>query len=115
MLNLFNSQLEVEDKSHIESGKIVQATFSSRVRNGIASVNIIPLYSDLKIKLLNEESSKEKRLKTFFAKLKIRPANPNEDGEIKSANVSYTKKPNDTFMDVIWLALLNGLGDVVGF
>jgi hypothetical protein len=112
---LLNSHLEVEDKSKIESGKILTSNFSANINYGISSVNIIPLYNNLKIKILNEESNKKKPLMTLIANVKIRESNPDEDGKIKSANVSYPKKATDTFMDVIWLAILKGLSEVVGF
>ncbi|MDO8549293.1 MAG: hypothetical protein Q7S39_03950 [Ignavibacteria bacterium] len=109
---LFNSHLEVEDKTHIESGKIVQATFSSEVRNGIAFVNIIPIYNNLKLKILDEESTEMRGLATLLINAKIRESNPDEEGKIKSANINYKRKPSDTFLDVILLALLKGLGEV---
>ena len=110
-----NSHLEVEDKAHIESGKIIKATFSVNVRNSVAAVNIIPLYDNLSIKILTEDAEDESIIPSFFAKFKIRKSNPDENGKIKSANVTYIKKPSDAFLDVVWLSVLKGLGEVVGF
>jgi hypothetical protein len=114
-LDILNSHLEVEDKTHIKSGKITKANFSANVNNGFSKVNLIPLYKNLKIEVLEEESIEDLWLPTLLADIKIRESNPDEDGNIKSANVTYTKKPTDTFMDVIWLGILQGIGEVVGF
>gem|GEM_PF-6002424 len=114
-LTLINSHLEVEDKTEIKSGKIIKANFSTEVNDGISKVNLIPLYKDLKIEILEEESIEDLWLPTFIANIKIRESNPDEDGSIKSANVNYKRKTTDTFMDVIWLAILEGIAEVVGF
>lgn len=110
-----NSHLEVEDKAHIKSGKIIKATFSVDVNKSVAAVNIIPLYENLSIKILTEDAESESILPSFFAKFKIRKSNPDDNGKIKSANITYIKKPTDAFLDVVWLSILKGLGDVVGF
>jgi hypothetical protein len=110
-----NSHVEVEDLINIEAGEITNISFSTDVKRSIAAVNIIPIYSDLKIEALDKEAEGESVLQSTIMNAVLRKANPNEDGKIKSGNVTYIAKPKDAFLDVVWQALLKGLGEVVGF
>ena len=110
-----NSHVEVEDLIRIKSGEITKISFDTEVKNSIATVNIIPLYSDLKIEALDKEAKGKSSLQSAVINAVIRKSNPNENGKIKSGNIAYIRKPKDAFLDVVWQALLKGLGDVVGF
>jgi len=110
-----NTHLEVEDHARVESGEIVNITFSANVNRDRARVNLIPLYNNLKIKALDKRADKVKKIASFIANAVVRESNPDEDGKIKSANIIYLVGAKDTFLDVVWQALLKGLGEVVGF
>jgi hypothetical protein len=48
--------------------------------------------------------------------MKIRRTNmPDKAGSMKIGRVKYTRKQDDTFFQLLWFSLRNGVGDVVGF
>lgn len=111
-----NSHLEVENKVSVKSGFIRSIEFESDVYGNTADVKITPLYDDLEINVLGNEGKDKSTIKTFLADLlKIKTSNPLEDEKIRHGNVKYPVTGKDTFLDVIWLAQLKGLGKVVNF
>jgi hypothetical protein len=40
---------------------------------------------------------------------------PDKSGSMKIGKVKYTRKPDDTFLQLVWFSLRSGVGDVVGF
>ena len=93
--------------------------FSVHVLNSAADIYVKPLYQDLKIEQLNENSTEGgiiKKAGSFIANtFLIRASNPNKKGQIKIGNFIYLRGKRDTFLDVLWSSLKNGLGEVVGF
>lgn len=63
------------------------------------------------------EKGIDKKLITFLAKaVKIRETNmPDGSDPAKTGEVKYSRKSDDAFIQVMWFALRNGLGDIVGF
>lgn len=113
-----NEFLSVSDRIQITSGDVESAGFTIDVVNGKASGTVQAVYKNLKVQTLNEKSGKAGGLvesfKTFLANaFKIRSDNMPDD--LKIGKVNYVKKPDDTFMDVVWLSLRGGLGEIVGF
>lgn len=113
-----NEFLTVSDRIRIESGDVESAGFSIRVSGGRASGTVRAVYRDLNIQTLDEETGRAGGLvqsfKTFIANtFKIRVDNTPED--MKTGQVNYVRKPDDAFMDVVWLSVRGGLGDIVGF
>lgn len=111
-----NDYLTVENKVVIEKGTIEEIDFDVEVKHGLANGTLKPIYKDLEIKMIDKKTKEGKPLQSFLANnLKLRASNPNEEGELKIGNTRYQKKAKATFLDVLWLPLLNGLGDVAGF
>jgi hypothetical protein len=114
-----NPHLKVADKTEITSGRIGNVTFKVSSQGELTSAGIVPVYNDLKIKTLTDESSEGgiwQDIKSFFAnKVKIRESNPDKDGKIKSGNVVYKKEEKEYFLDIVWFSLRDALGEVVGF
>lgn len=113
-----NEFLSVSDRIQITSGDVESAGFTITVSDGKASGTVQAIYKNLKIQTLNEKSGKAGGLiesfKTFLANtFKIR--SDNMPGDVKTGKVNYIKKPDDAFMDVVWLSLRGGLGEIVGF
>lgn len=113
-----NEFLSVSDRIRITSGDVESAGFTINVVGGKASGTVQAVYKNLKVQTLNEKSGKAGGLvesfKTFLANaFKIR--SDNMPGDLKTGKVNYVKKPDDAFMDVVWLSLRGGLGEIVGF
>ena len=114
-----NSQIKWADQVEIKSGKIESAEYSVHVLNSVADVYVKALYHDLKIEKLKENSEKGgvlNKAATFLAnKFKLRKSNPDDDGKIKTGNIIYPKEKGSTFLDFVWSAVKNALGEEVGF
>jgi hypothetical protein len=79
------------------------------------------MYRDLTIAVLNRRTGSERgafnRISSFIANaMKIRGTNmPDKSGSMKIGEVKYTRKRDDTFLQLVWFSLRSGVGDVVGF
>ena len=77
------------------------------------------IYKDLEIALLDKQTGSEtgaaNRVASFFANaLKIRKANtPEGSGSVKEGQVSYTRRPEDEFLQFAWFALRTGVLDII--
>ena len=78
-----------------------------------------PIYRDLNIALLNQETGSAKgvmnRTESFLANtFKIRNASlPDGSGKVRAGKVNYERKPEDTFLQFIWFALRSGVLDSI--
>jgi hypothetical protein len=79
------------------------------------------MYRDLTIAFRNSRTGSERgaynRITSYIANAtKIRGTNmPDRSGSMKIGKVKYTRKPDDTFLQLVWFSLRSGVGDVVGF
>lgn len=77
------------------------------------------IYRDLVIAILDKKTGTKKgfdnRFASFLANLlKVRNSNaPNSSGSRKEGKVEYTRKPEDTFLQVVWFALRTGVVDII--
>lgn len=116
-----NSFLEIGEGLRIKSGALQSAAFDVNIIAGHASGTVRAMYRDLRIAFFNRSTGSEKgffnRIRSFTANaMKIRSANmPDRSGSIKTGEVNYTRKRDDTFFQLIWFSLRSGVGDVVGF
>lgn len=114
-----NPHLKIADRSEITSGDIKNAEFKVEAVGDSVSAGIVPIYNDLVIKTLTDESEEGgiyQDIKTLFANLiKIRKSNPDPDGKIKSGNVIFIKEQKDYFLEIVWFSIRDALGEVVGF
>jgi hypothetical protein len=120
-LTRLNSFLEVGESLRIKSGIVQNATFDVNVTEGRASGTVRVMYRDLTIAFRNSRTGSERgaydRIISYIAKAtRIRGTNmPDKSGSIKIGEVNYTRKPDDTFLQLVWFSLRSGVGDVVGF
>jgi hypothetical protein len=120
-LTRLNSFLEVGENLRIKSGILQNATFDVNVTEGRASGTVRVMYRDLTIAFRNSRTGSERgaydRIISYIAKAtRIRGTNmPDKSGSIKIGEVNYTRKPDDTFLQLLWFSLRSGVGDVVGF
>jgi len=116
-----NSFLEVGEDLRIKSGILQHATFDVNVTAGHASGTVRVIYRDLAIAFRDSRTGSEKgaynRITSYIANAtKIRGTNmPDKSGSMKIGKVKYTRKPDDTFLQLVWFSLRSGVGDVVGF
>jgi hypothetical protein len=116
-----NSFLEAGEHRRIKSGILQSAVYNIKVNSGHAIGTLRVLYKDLSIAVLNKNTGSEKgifnRIISLFGKIfVIRGTNmPDDKGKMKIGVIKYIRDPEDYFLQFIWFALRNGVGDVVGF
>ena len=120
-LSGLNSFLEIGEGLRIKSGILQSATFDINMIAGHASGTVRAMYRDLRIAFLNRHTGSERgvfnRISSFITNaLKIRRTNmPDKSGSMKIGAVNYTRKRDDTFLQLVWFSLRSGVGDIVGF
>jgi hypothetical protein len=120
-LTRLNSFLEVGEGLRIKSGTLQHATFDVNVTAGHASGTLRVTYRDLTIAFRDSGTGSERgaynRITSYIANAwKIRGTNLSEkSGLMKIGKVNYTRKPDDTFLQLVWFSIRSGVGDVVGF
>jgi hypothetical protein len=118
-LTRLNAFLDISDHTRIKSGRAQEATFKIDVTAGRARGRVRGIYRDLVIAVLDKKTGTEKgfgnRFASFLANLlKIRHSNaPNTSGSMKEGKVDYTRRPDDTFLRFVWVALRSGVLDVI--
>ena len=116
-----NSFLEVGEGLRIKSGILQRATFDINMISGRASGTVRVMYRGLNIAFRNSRTGSERgdynRITSFITNaMKIRGTNmPDKSGSMKIGEVKYTRKRDDTFLQLVWFSLRSGVGDVVGF
>jgi len=116
-----NSFLEAGEHRRIKSGILQSAVFNVRVNSGHALGTLRVVYKDLSIAILNKDTGSDKgifnRIISLFGKIfVIRGTNmPDDKGAMKIGIIKYIRDPEDYFLQFVWFALRNGVGDVVGF
>jgi hypothetical protein len=120
-LTRLNSFLETGEGLRIKSGILQSATSDITIRAGRASGSVRAMYEDLNIAALNKRTGNEKGAVNQVSSIiinatKIRGTNmPDKSGSIKTGEVTYERKRDDTFLQLVWFSLRSGIGDVIGF
>jgi hypothetical protein len=120
-LTRLNSFLEVGEALRIKSGILQNATFDVNVTAGRASGTVQVMYRDLNIAFRNSRTGSERgaynRITSYIANATTLRGNnmPDKSGSMKIGEVKYTRKRDDTFLQLVWFSLRSGVGDVVGF
>jgi hypothetical protein len=116
-----NSFIVPSEHRRIKSGNLHSAAYNIDVNSGHASGTLRVEYKDLSLAILDPKTESEKgilnRLISLYGKIFIiRGTNmPDDKGLMKIGNVKYIRDPEDYFLQFVWFALRNGVGDVVGF
>lgn len=118
--DVLNPHLVISDLVKVTSGGLGSAEFSVKFKNDSADVYVRPIYSNLSIESVDEETLREsgimEKISTFAANtFKLRKNNPDEERKVKEGRTVYTRKKDDAFLDVVWESLKKGLGNVIGF
>jgi hypothetical protein len=113
--------LSVSERLRIRSGLAREAAFEIQVTDGVARGYVHGIYDRLKIAVLDEETGKEsgvvnRAASLFINVVKIRDSNsPHTRGPTKVGEVNYTRKPEDKFLQYLWVALRSGVLDVISY
>jgi len=120
-LTELNSFIVPSEHRRIKSGNLNSAAYNIDVNSGHASGTLRVEYKDLSLAILDKKTESEKgifnRIVSLFGKIFIiRGTNmPDDKGLMKIGNIKYIRDPEDYFLQFVWFALRNGVGDVVGF
>jgi hypothetical protein len=117
-LNAFLSNAE---QLRIKSGSIQEVVFKINVANGQASGRVKAVYKDLRLAVRDKITGSEMGLKNQIASLlmnnyKIQSTKSRDAaGRMREAEVKYTRKPPDEFLQFVWFALRSGILTVISF
>jgi len=113
--------LEIADQIRLKSGVLRRADFSVDVNNGRATGAVWAQYEDLTVAVVDKRTRSEDGLAEQLASVisnmvKIRGTNlPDDSGSVTIGRIRYPATEDLEFFQLLWFALRNGLGDVVGF
>jgi len=119
-LKFVNSAVKPLSLVKINSGAIKQLSFDVHANRTMASGKVEVLYNDLKVTLLNLDTTsdnlKKKPIASLFANLFIlKHDNPDKEGEVpRSVEVSYSRTPETPFFSFAWKTLLAGIKPCIG-
>ena len=114
-----NAFLGIVEHTRIKSGSVREAAFEIDVTAGQARGRASAVYEDLVIAVLDKKTGTEKgfnnRVASFLANtMQIRNSSaPNKSGSMRQGKINYTRRPEDTFMKIVWSALRSGVMDVI--
>jgi hypothetical protein len=115
-----NKFLEIAENQRINSGMVESASYNVRVNSGHATGYVHAEYNGLSISFLNKNTGSEKgifdRISSFISKTFIIKANnePDKSGSMRIGVVKYTRKPDETFIQFVWLAIRSGITNIIG-
>jgi hypothetical protein len=103
----------------IDTGFINSMSFNFRGNDFETNGDFEFRYKGVKVKLLkkDDESNKLKRrsLMSFVANAIIKNDNPDDDGELRSYIVQYTRDPHKSFFNLLWKSIFVGIQETMGF
>jgi hypothetical protein len=120
-LSALNSFLEVSDQMRIKTGVLEEVTFEVNFASGRANGKVRGIYKSLTIAAIDKYTRSEKGFSNGIVSwiansFKINKNNvPDKSGSIRVGTVNYIRKPDDSFIQVVWYSLRTGVQNVVGF
>ena len=110
----FNSMIESNEHIRIKKGHIDKINFEAEIKDTLATGTLAAGYRKLKIQVLKQEDHEKKRsFLTFLANMIINNKNRLDRRKVKTAEVEYTRTPEDGFLKILWKALSTGLVDTL--
>ena len=115
-----NEFIVIADRVKVTSGFIKNVEFSINSVGDTATAKAVPVYSDLSIVELDDETGSEKgimeRLSSFIANtFVIKKNNPGDEASPEKSSVIYVHQKNEAFLEFVWIALRKAIGGVIGF
>jgi hypothetical protein len=120
-LTRLDAFLDTAEHTRIKSGTVKEAAFEINVQAGHARGRVRANYRDLTIAVLDKEIGTDDGLKSRVASflanvLKIRNASaPGAAGAMREGMVTYTRRPQEEFLQFAWFALRSGVMDVITY
>lgn len=114
-----NSFIKIAERVEISSGQIHHVDYQVSADGDSAMAESTPVYSDLKIKNLDEETGSSSGIaelfSSFIANVFVIKENNGIDETPESSKILYVKKNDDAFMEYVWISLRKALGKIAGF
>ncbi len=102
----------------IESGNVKRVDFNMTANENGAKGTVSFQYTDLKVKLLEEDENgkkEKKKLLSFLANtILIKNDNPTKDEPARVANVAWSRVPQASFFNLMWKSVFVGIREIVG-
>lgn len=119
-IKLLNPFLIPNERKEVTAGSIINGSLTMKVRNGVATTSVTPLYKDFSMKILSTSVHEERGIiegiKTFVANnFILRSTNLAENGrKVVSATTRTAHKKDQELITFIWVAIRKSLGNVIG-
>lgn len=111
-----NAFLESAERTRIKSGSVKQVTFTVEVAANRAHGHVRAIYKDLKITVLDRKTGTVKgldnRIASFIANT-FTIQRSSAPYYMKEGEVDYRRRPDDTFIQVVWFSLRSGVLKVI--
>ncbi|MBI3258931.1 MAG: hypothetical protein HYZ54_05590 [Ignavibacteriae bacterium] len=120
-LSKFNTFLEIAEHVQLTSGFVQSSFFNLMVDDGKARGTVGVEYRDFHLSFLDKQTKSGDGvfniIKSFLANtFKFNGSNERDkNGNLKLGKIRYTRKPGDTFIQVVWFSVRSGVADVIGF
>lgn len=120
-LTKLNTFLETAEHVRIKSGVSQFAGFNLIVDNGKARGTVSIEYKDFSLAFIDQKSRSDKGIfnviKSFLANTFQFNSESKRDknGKLKLGKINYKRKPDDTFMQVLWYSVRSGVAETIGF
>jgi hypothetical protein len=118
-LTRLGDYLDRAGRIQISSGTLSEALFDINVESGRARGALRATYRDLRVTIVDRETGSDKgatnRVATILTnELKVKDENiPNKAGVLREGKVDYTRKPEESFLQFVWLALRTGIFEAI--
>ncbi|MDP4230385.1 MAG: hypothetical protein Q8916_08295 [Bacteroidota bacterium] len=114
-----NPWLVPMERIKVRDGVLRSGKIDMKVRNGIATTAVLPIYNEFGIEVLSASAGSKpgftETIKTFISKtFIIRANNPNGFGSTKTGVTTRKRLPDDQLFQFLWFAIRKSLGQVVG-
>ena len=117
-LKILNPLSKSLGEVEIESGNVKSVDFNVRANENNSRGTVSFQYTDLKIKLLEENENgktEKKKLLSFLANtILIKDDNPSKDETARVANITWTRVPQASFFNIMWKSVFVGIREIVG-
>lgn len=103
-----NEMLTPAAKVRLKTGTIRRITFSGSIQNYESKGEMLAVYRNFKVEVLNPEATRRRRLLSKLVNMLIRNTNRSRKG-----NIQYTRQPSDGFLRILWQSVASGISDTI--
>lgn len=114
-LKIINPMLKYVAFVEVKRGKLNSLTFEAQLNENTSTGSMIFKYEDFKVEVLNKTRKKGGNdLISFLANAFVIKSNNPANGDLREAEMAYTRDKNKSMINFWWKTILSGLKDTIG-